>query len=122
MTIITRGLAVGAVLAGAAVGLAGPASADPLSGSYTETVVSGGPPGVTRTFIATACGPDCAHLEFSVPGIAGDLHSQGDTWAGTRNTLKPDITCTVTINTKSLAETDECGSLGATHWQLTKNG
>jgi hypothetical protein len=119
---ITRRLAVGVVLAGAAIGLAGPASADPLSGSYTETVVSGGFPGLTRTFIATACGPDCAHLEWSVPGIAGDLHPQGDSWAGTRNTLEPDIPCAVTINMKSLVETDECGSLGNTHWQLTRNG
>ncbi len=122
MMAITRGLTVGVVLAVAAVGLAGPASAQPLSGSYTEKVIDGAFPGLIRTFVATACGPDCAHLEWSVPETAGDLHSQGDTWAGTRNTGVPDIRCTVTID-KSLVENDDCGSLGGnTRWQLTKNG
>jgi hypothetical protein len=110
---------VAAAMASAAIGLAGPASAQPLSGSYTEKVIDGAFPGLIRTFVATACGPDCAHLEWST-GTAGDLHSQGDTWAGTRNTHQPDISCTVTID-KSLVETDDCGSLGNTRWQLTKN-
>jgi hypothetical protein len=37
MMTVTRGLAAGVVLAGAAVGLAGPASAEPLSGTYSAT-------------------------------------------------------------------------------------
>jgi hypothetical protein len=57
-----------------------------------------------------------------VPGIAGDLHPQGDTWAGTRNTLEPDVTCTYRLNLKSLVSDDDCGPLGNTRWQLTKNG
>jgi hypothetical protein len=116
---IKRGMAVGVVLAGAAVGLASPASADPLSGSYTETATGGSFPGLIRTFIATACGADCAHLEWNT-GTAGDLHPQGNTWTGTR--IPPDVTCTYTVDMKSLVANDECGPLGNTRWQLTKNG
>jgi hypothetical protein len=116
---ITRGLAVGVVLAGAAVGLAGPASAEPLSGSYTATVIEGGMTGFHKTLVATPCGANCTHLEGTAPV---DLHVQGDSWTGTRPTRDPEVTCTVTVNSASLVETDECGSLGNTRWQLTKNG
>jgi hypothetical protein len=122
MMAITRGLAVGVVLAGAAVGLAVPASAEPLSGSYTETVIDGGMEGVTKMFVATACGPDCAHLVWNVPGVVGDLHSHGDTWTGTHNTRQPDVTCTVTINMKSLVDNEECGPFGNTRWRVAKTG
>ena len=39
--VITRELGICAVLAGVAVGLAGPASADGLSGPYTATIIDG---------------------------------------------------------------------------------
>ena len=41
MMAITRGLAAGVVLAGAAFGFASPASAAPLSGTYTATTTDG---------------------------------------------------------------------------------
>jgi hypothetical protein len=108
-----------AAMAAAAVGLAGPASADPLSGSYTATVIEGGMAGFHKTLVATPCGANCTHLEGTAPV---DLHLQGDSWTGTRPTRDPDVTCTVTVNSTSLVETDECGSSGVTRWQLTKNG
>ena len=41
MHTITRGVIAGAAVVGAAIGLAGPASADPASGNYTGTMVDG---------------------------------------------------------------------------------
>lgn len=85
MRTITRGLAVAAVLSGAAIGWAGPASAELLAGDYTATMINAGPTdrqeGSTATWAISPCGPDCMHV-----GGAGrpgwDLHRQGDTWTG----------------------------------------
>jgi hypothetical protein len=74
--------------------------------------------GFHKSLVATPCGADCTHLEGAAPV---DLHLQGDNWTGTRPTRDGDVTCTVTVDMKSLVETDECGSLGNTRWQLTKN-
>lgn len=59
---ITRIAATAAVLAGAAVGLASPASAEPLQGTYTaEVIASDGSasPLTNSPWVFTPCGPDC---------------------------------------------------------------
>jgi hypothetical protein len=87
MMTIARGLAIGVVLAGAAIGLASPASAELTPGQYTGTMLdagaSGKQVGTTVVWPATPCGPDCMHLGDS-PGW--DLHLQGNTWTGTNQT------------------------------------
>ena len=81
MMTITRGLAVAAMLSGAAIGLASPAWADLTPGSYTATILdagaSGKKVGSPVTWSVTSCGPDCMHIN------AWDLHLQGNTWTGT---------------------------------------
>jgi hypothetical protein len=88
MTII-RGLAAGVAFAGAAIGLAGPASADPASGNYTGTMVDGGgryEVGDSKPWTINPCGPDCISA-----GTAGSpqhqLHRQGNLWIGDYETL-----------------------------------
>jgi hypothetical protein len=84
MNRITYGMAASAVLAGAAIGLAGAASADPTAGSYTATIID---PGASNkegsvNWSLDPCGPDC----FRLLGVQGnqlnELRRQGDVWTG----------------------------------------
>ena len=127
MITITRGLAIGVVLAGAAVGLASPASAAPLSGSYTATITDLNPPwsqagpGDAMDVTLNPCGPDCT--TFAAPKVphpwTTDLHLQGNTWTGTQ----PDVgfgTCPMTLDNNSRALTIDCPAIPTTiHFALT---
>lgn len=74
-----RGLVVGGVLAGCAIGLAGPASAELTDGTYQLTYVAdGGPP--PRPMVVTSCGDGCKHTQIVGPYNASEFHLQGDTW------------------------------------------
>jgi hypothetical protein len=110
------------VLAGAAVAMAGPASADPLSGPYTATVIDGGghiEVGATQTWMFTPCGPDCTH--YRTPGKqAGDLHLQADTWTGT-TPWSSGGTCANTMDSNSLVFTMACPPATLV-FQLAKGG
>jgi hypothetical protein len=121
MIIIARGLAAGAVLAGAAVGLASPASAEPPSGEYTATVIDGLKlsAGKSEPATLTQCGADCTHLQLGQ--IGSDLHPQGDSWSGAFNAGYGD--CTFTVDNTSLVLTEQCGAPFpvSNHYQLTKN-
>jgi hypothetical protein len=105
---ITRGLAVAVLLACSAVGFAGPASAQPLSGSYfvaSEVLQDGG-----FTWVFTSCGSDCVSEK---PG--NQLRRQGTVWVGTTNSG-----CVTSIDENSLAGTYQCPTLPAYPIQLTK--
>ena len=126
---ITRRLAVGVVLAGAAVGLASPASAEPPSGNYTATVTTGNPAidlniGDTVPVTFTPCGSDCTHLQLGeIEAFQSDLHLQGDAWTGTRTTNTGDHVCTYTMDSKVSVLTSDCpGYRSAIAYALTKNG
>jgi hypothetical protein len=97
MTTITRGLAAAAILAGAAVGFAGPAAADPAEGPYTATMLDAGASGKqigsTTIWTLSPCGQDCTHVQTGGPGF--DLHRQGATWTGAEG----DTTRTLDDNT-----------------------
>jgi hypothetical protein len=73
--------ALAAVLTGASVGLASPAYAEPLSGSYTATVTTsmGYLGDKTATWVLTPCGPDCVRVSDQ----SVELHAQGGDWIGT---------------------------------------
>jgi hypothetical protein len=78
----TRIAAVAAVIAGAAVGLAGPASAaEPLSGNYRQTTTNSSkfPPGSFMPRVFTPCGPDCTR-DVTNPNYNNDFHLRGSTW------------------------------------------
>jgi hypothetical protein len=116
MITITRALAAGVVLAGAAVGLAGPASAQLDEGSYTWTVSGGsaGFTGVHSQWVLTPCGQACITVQFS-NGTTTDVHLQGSTWTGVSANG-----CTETIDNNSLAGHNDCPG-SSTEFQLTKN-
>jgi len=112
-------MAVGVVLAGAALGLAGSASADPLSGSYTTTVTEGAGmlvPGSTSTAVLTPCGADCTHITKGE--MQSDLHSQGATWNGT---FAGSRTGTLSLDPGSLILTAVDDGGFNIVWALTKN-
>ena len=71
---ITAGIAPIVVLAGAAVGLAGPAQADSFSGTFTPNG-----PGLDSTWVVTPCGPDCARISDS-SGWSADAHAWDGVW------------------------------------------
>ena len=117
---ITRGMAVGVVLAGAALGLASPASADPLSGSYNSTVTDGGGmlvPGSKSIAVLTPCGADCTHIKKGE--IESDLHPQGPTWNGT---FAGGRAGTLSLDPGSLILTAVDDGGFTVVWALTKNG
>jgi hypothetical protein len=118
MMAITRGLGACIVLAGAAVGLAGPASAEPLSGSYTATVIDGAKTyknGSTTTWTLSPCGPDCTHLA----PVDMDLHLEGNNWTGRWG---PSNTCTASLDGGSLVFTEACPDNPNLVIGLRKNG
>jgi hypothetical protein len=127
---ITRRVAAAAVLAGAAVGLASPASAEPPSGNYTATVTAVNDPmaaemlmGQTNPATLTPCGSDCTHMVLGEKRFESDLRQQGDTWSGPL--IRPSgAPCTATLNSSSLILTSDCpGDVPLiTTYQLTKNG
>jgi hypothetical protein len=127
MMTITRGLAVGAVVAGAALGLANPASAESLSGTYTATVtdvidsVGPGPirVGATMTWALTSCGADCTRLEVNPPNPEHllDLHLQGNSWTGGPDSVE----CTKKIDTAASAATEVC-PMWTIQYALSKTG
>jgi hypothetical protein len=105
-----RGFAVGAVLAGCAIGLAAPASAELTDGTYEMTyLVDPGPP---DTVVVTSCGDGCKQVQISGPYEASEYHLQGNTWIGPSTDGNPK-----TIDNDTLA-----GSASTWAYQLTKIG
>jgi hypothetical protein len=71
---ITAGRAATVLVFGAAVGLAGPASADGFSGTF---IPNG--PGLDSTWVVTSCGPDCVRGSDS-SGWSADAHPWDGVW------------------------------------------
>jgi hypothetical protein len=121
----TRIAILAAAMAGAAVGLSGPASAEPLSGAYTATMLDGGGAykrGSTTTWTLTPCGPDCTHVNTGA-GTPSDLHLQGNTWNGPFGVSDTgDVSCTATLDNNSLVLTSHCPGHPDMVIGLTKNG
>src|SRR5882757_5820369 len=73
---LAAGLAAATVVAGAAVGFAGPAhAADGFSGTYRPNG-----PGMQSTWVVTPCGPDCARIADST-GWSADAHPSAGLWS-----------------------------------------
>jgi hypothetical protein len=117
MRAITCGLAAAIVLTAAAVGLAGPASADPLSGTFSRELLQGPPmaPRVWSPVTFTPCGPDCTH--YDAGKINYDFVGQGTTWAASYPGLNGS-TCNATLDTVALIETTDCHDGGIAIWQF----
>jgi hypothetical protein len=99
-------------MAGAAVGLASPASAELTDGTYTLTYSEPSSPPPT-TVVFTPCGDGCKR--FQIPGAveATEYHLQGNTWtAASKYDNYP-----VTIDNNTLA-----GSASGHNYQLVRVG
>jgi hypothetical protein len=121
MMAITRGLGVCIALAGAAIGLAGPASAEGLSGPYTATVIDGPMKhGGRTTWTLSSCGPDCTHIDTR-GATQFTLHLQGNTWTGPW-TGADGTPCTANLDNSSLVLTEQCPNFPDLVVGLAKNG
>lgn len=110
----TRLAVTAALMIGASVGLAGPAAAESLDGTYTGSVTGGpGPVGEPSTWVFTSCGPGCVQETSSNRGV---LHLQGNTWTGTSDG------CALTIDNGSLAGAIACPGYDALRFQLSRTG
>jgi hypothetical protein len=118
---ITRGLGVCIALAGAAIGLAGPASAEGLSGPYTATVIDGPMKhGGRTTWTLSSCGPDCTHIDTR-GATQFTLHLQGNTWTGPW-TGADGTPCTANLDNSSLVLTEQRPNFPDLVVGLAKNG
>ena len=106
-----RGLAVGVVLAGAAVGLASPASAELVDGTYQLRYLVDPSP-TPDTVVVTSCGAGCKRVQISGPYAPSDYHLQGNTWTAASEAGSP-----ITIDNNTLA-----GSANGHDYQLVKVG
>ncbi|WP_157546018.1 hypothetical protein [Mycobacterium sp. IS-1742] len=108
-----RGLAVGVVLAGCAIGLASPASAELVDGTYQETFEGGSS---STTKVVTSCGSGCK-LVRAANGTTFEFHLQGNTWTATA----PSGASVVTINNDTLAGALDTGGM-VSNFQWVKIG
>ena len=107
MTTSLRGLAAGVVLAGCAVGLASPASAELTDGTYQLTWA--GDPAPSKGLVVTSCGEGCKHTQMVGAAEPVDFHLQGNIWTPV------DAAAPVTIDNNTLA-----GVNSGDAFQLTK--
>jgi hypothetical protein len=109
MHTITRGVIAGAAVVGAAIGLAGPASAELTDGTYQITYI--GDPSPSQNMVVNSCGDGCKHIQIVGPYEPVDYHLQGNIWTALSYGR------TLTINDDTLG-----GSAGSNPFSLTKAG
>lgn len=115
--------ALAATLAGAAVGLAAPASADLTPGTYQFTVIESSflKPGPVATWVATSCGTDCMQVNQTAPGAQEEVnlefHRDGATWTAVHD--MGSIPTKVTVDNGSLAGLSE-SQFEHTEFQLAR--
>jgi hypothetical protein len=121
MRFLFRAITTGVLVSGTAVGLAGSAAADPLSGSYTATVIDGATilqVGLTKQVMLSPCGQDCTHLSFEGGRLQSDLHEDGDDWNGV--VPQESEPYRLSLDAKTLTLTSVHGSF-AYVWALKEN-
>jgi hypothetical protein len=121
MMTFNRGLAVGVVLAGAAVGLASPASADLTDGTYQANYDFGG----SHPWVVTSCGAGCKSVQWDSGDATGTdtYRLNGNTW--TTGAPKGEINSVNTIDNNTLVATNTADLMGdhiVGRAQLVKNG
>lgn len=114
---VLRAMAVGVAVTAAALGLAGPASADPVAGSYTGTMIDGAgryENGSTSAASLTACGPDCFRIQMG--SASRDLIREGGVW------IAREGDCSYSLDNASLVYTLQCADRPPAVVGLTLNG
>lgn len=121
MSIVTKGVVVGIALAGASIGLASPASAAPLEGSYNGILIDGAGQVLNSAPIGLSfapCGPDCTNL--TTPSQNIDMHLQGATWVATYDW--GGTPCTITVDAGATVLDDVCPNEQPMRMSLTRTG
>ena len=119
MIAFDRVLTIATTLAATAVGLAGPAAADPLQGAYKSVVTDISAPteslevGAALNFFLQPCGPDCTKLVAQQFGA--ELHLQGDAWNG----VGPG-NCGLSLSGNAATLTLDCPGEFVAHYAVTK--
>ncbi len=116
---IAKIAALAAGLTAVAVGMASPASADLVEGTYSGTLTAGGPVGQNSTWVFASCGPDCLRETSS---DRGEYHRQGNAWVANNDPEGDGIICVVNIDNGSTAGSITCPSYEPVLFQLTKTG
>ncbi len=116
-----RGLAVGVVLAGCAIGLASPASAELTDGTYQANYELAG----VHPWVVTSCGDGCKNVQWDNGERTGTdtYYLNGNIW--TTGAPRDEINNVKTIDNNTLAATNELDLMGthiAERTQLVKNG
>lgn len=112
-----RVAALTVLLTGTAVGLASPASAEPLSGTYTAEVIGrDGTPSLLgdSPWVFTPCGADCTR------SAGREFRLHGNTWVSSMTT-EDGVKCTTTFDNNSLSGMHGC-SFMTFPMRLTKIG
>jgi len=111
---------LGALVAAASIGLAGPAGADWTDGNYTytDTDTDTSTPGrFLGTWVVSSCGTGCKHVEVPETGGSLEFHQTGNSWS--RTEIEPG--CTFTVDNNSLTAMSTCMGVSLQR-QLAKNG
>ncbi|MFL0179224.1 hypothetical protein [Mycobacterium sp. SMC-15] len=114
--------ALATLVAGASVGLAGPAKADLTDGSYTMTMTESDQfkVGQTQTWNVGSCGPDCRHVEVAGGDTPYDFHLAGNSWTAAQPSGQSHG-FTTTVDNNSLAGTFTFDDGAYYKYQLKKN-
>jgi hypothetical protein len=108
---IKRFAFLAAAMAGAAVGLAAPASAELTDGAYEMRYVKNPSP-TPDIIVVTSCGAGCKHFQMNGPYEPFEYHLEGNTWTAPSKNGLPN-----TIDNNTLA-----GSENTWEFQLVKVG
>jgi hypothetical protein len=96
---ITRFAILAAAMVGAAMGLASPASAELLDGTYKLTYFKvSGPPSYV---VVTSCGAGCKHIQMWGGYEPSDFHLQGNTWTSNSKDYEETIDNNTLLGTAS---------------------
>lgn len=114
--------ALATLVAGASIGLAGPAYAELTDGSYTMTITESNQfkVGQNQTWQVGSCGPDCRHVEVAGGDTPYDFRLAGSTWNASQPTGQAHG-FTTSVDDGSLAGTFTFDDGAYYKYQLKKN-
>lgn len=115
--------ALATLVAGAGLGLAGPAHADLNDGTYTMTITASDQfqVGSTQTWNVGSCGPDCRHVDVVGGDTPYDFHLIGESWSAAQPPSAQAYGFTTSIDNGSLAGTFDFEDGAHYNYQLKKN-
>lgn len=116
-------------LSAAALGVAGPASAEPAAGAYLATITNAVPPGIagiggTMDVMLNSCGPGCTgFITSEETAWFGNLTWQGTSWVGPLQNALFASDCNGTMDDAATSFVINCPADGETvTYSMVKTG